>query len=115
MRSFSLVCVLTALSLGSYWCYIFSLDEDSSVITYKEFYETEDDIYPTASFCLGNPFSNELLSQYGVNKTTYLDFLRGSYFTKDMLNINNNCCNYRHSRLHKRISSILQKRNIRKV
>ena len=88
MNCFALLCGLLTVSLCSYWCYQYSLNDDLSVVRYKEFQVTNDDIYPTASFCLGNPFLKKKLTVYGVNDTAYLDFLRGTSFTKGMLNIN---------------------------
>jgi hypothetical protein len=64
------------------------LNEDLSVVQYKEFHQTSDDIFPTVSLCLGNPFLKVNLSEYGVNETSYREFLRGKVFTKEMLNIN---------------------------
>ena len=60
----------------------------SELVEYKEFYETKDDIFPTASLCLGHPFLKEKLAEYGANETTYLDFLSGTTYAKEMLNIN---------------------------
>ena len=90
MYPFGFVCAATTMSLCLYWCYKYSLNEDVSVVYYKQFYETNDDVFPTASLCLGNPFSDKRLSKYGINKTSYLEFLKGKRFTKEMLNINYN-------------------------
>ena len=65
MYPFGIVCVATTVSLCLYWCHQFSLNEDVSVVQYKKFYETNDDVFPTASFCLENPFSAKRLSKYG--------------------------------------------------
>lgn len=88
MHSFVILCVFVTVSLCLYWCYKYNLNEDLSVVHYKQFYETNDDVFPTMSLCLGNPFSEQHLAEYGVNKTSYLEFLKGKKFTKVMKNIN---------------------------
>ena len=88
MNCFALLCAVITISLGSYWCYRFILNEDLSLVEYKEFYETKDDIFPTASLYLGHPFLREKLAEYGANETIYLAFLSGKTYAKDMLNIN---------------------------
>ena len=87
-QSFVILCVFVTVSLCLYWCYKFNLNEDLSVVQYKKFYETNDDVFPTMSLCLGNPFSEQHLAEYGVNKTSYLEFLKGKMFTKVMQKIN---------------------------
>ena len=84
---FTFLCIFTTLSMIYYWGYKFSLDEDISVITYRKFYEREDDVYPTASICLENPFLKQRLAEYGVNQSLYLKYLRGEYFSENMLRI----------------------------
>ena len=84
---FILLCVSATISMLVYWSYKFKLDEDSSVITYRKFYERESDVYPTISICLESPFLNQRLAEYGVDQSLYLKFLRGDYFSEDMLKI----------------------------
>ena len=88
MTSFALLCTITTMALGSYWIFQYTLNEDLSVVYYKEYLETNDDVFPTVSLCLGNPFLKKKLDEYGFNETSYLAFLRGESFTKEMLNIN---------------------------
>ena len=85
---FVLLCAVAAIAICVYWIYKYRLDEDLSVITYREFYEREEDVHPTVSLCLRNPFFSEPLAEYGVNKSSYSDFLRGKYFSTQMLGIN---------------------------
>ena len=77
---FTLLCILTTGGLCVYWCYAYSLNEDLSVVKYKEFHETNDDVYPTMSFCLRNPFSKEALERLEINETLYTQFLTGTFF-----------------------------------
>ena len=88
MNFFALLCGLLTVSLGSYWCYQFSLNEDLTSLKYKEFHGTKEDNFPTVSFCLGNPFLKEKLAEYGVDEPTYSSFLGGKSFSNEMMNIN---------------------------
>ena len=87
---FSSLCTFTTIGMVSYWGYKFCLNEDSSVVTFREFYEMEEDIHPTISMCLKNPFLKEHLIEYGVNEASYLDFLKGKNFSKEMLDVDFN-------------------------
>ena len=87
---FTFVCVSTTFSMVVYWAYKFNLDENISVITYRKFYEREDDVYPTISMCLINPFLKQRLADYRVNQSSYLEYLKGEYFSEDMLKVNYN-------------------------
>ena len=90
MHLFTSLCTLATLFMAVYWCYKFSLNIDTSVVTYREFNEGKDKIRPTISMCLRNPFEQEHLAEYGVNQSTYLDFLKGKYFSKEMLTVDFN-------------------------
>ncbi len=57
-------------------------------ITNHYFTGTKDDVFPTASFCLGNQFLKAKLDEYGIDETSYLAFLSRTSFAKEMLNIN---------------------------
>ena len=71
----------------AYWCYKFSLNEDSTVVTYRKFYERHDDTFPTVSMCLENPFLEKRLAEYGVNESSYLAFLEGNEFSNAMMKV----------------------------
>ena len=90
MHIFSWLCVFTTLVIGAYWCYRYSLNEDLSVVTYTPFDERKGDIHPTVSMCLRNPFLKYRLSEYGVNETSYLGFLHGEHFSKELLKVDFN-------------------------
>ena len=82
-----LCCAAAAIFMLVYWGREFSLDEDLTVTTYRKFYEREDDVYPTVSICLVNPFLKRRLAENGVNQSLYFKFLKGEYFSEDMLKI----------------------------
>jgi hypothetical protein len=88
MYCFTLFCALLTVSFVVYWFYQFTLNEDLSVVKYKEFQRNNDKIFHTVSLCLGNPFLKEKLDEYGVDETTYLAFLEGNAFSNEMMNIN---------------------------
>jgi hypothetical protein len=90
MYFFSLICISTTLFMCIYWFYEFSLNEDLTVVSYREYHQTDDDVFPTISLCFKNPFVKERLSEYGVNESTYFAFLQGKYFSNEMLDIDYN-------------------------
>ena len=85
--SFTLLCILTTGGLCIYWCHEYSLNDDLNVVRYKEFHDTSDDVYPTMSFCLRDPFSKEALERLKINETSYRAFLMGKVFDPIFLNI----------------------------
>ena len=87
---YNLLCVFMTFSMTGYWAYKFILDENITVVTYRKFYERENDAYPTISMCLKDPFLDERLAQYGIHRSLYLEYLKGEYFSEEMLNISYN-------------------------
>ena len=87
MYIFAFLCALTTFFMVVYWCYKFSLNDDLSMVSYEEYYRNEDDIRPTVSMCLENPFVKDRLDGYGVNESSYLAFLEGKDFSNEILNV----------------------------
>ena len=87
---FHVICWTATVTVISYWIYIYGLNQDLSVVNYKKYYQSKDDVFPVLSLCLNNPFSEENvgLKSAAFNKTSYLKFLEGSYFVPEMLDIN---------------------------
>ena len=83
------LCWVATTSVVAYWIYIFSLNDDLCVVDYKKYYEEKTDHYPVLSLCFENPFSSDKLRMVspGINETTYLKFLRGEYFSQEMLDV----------------------------
>ena len=91
IRIFRILCLLTALSLCTYWIYKFHLNEETSVVNYKRFSpESGVDIVPTMSLCFDNPFLKNRLAEYGTDQDAYLSFLEGKSFDEKMLEIDYN-------------------------
>ena len=76
---FHVICWTVTLAVISYWLYIFSLNEDLSIVDYKKYYQSKSDVFPVLSLCLRNPFSkkNLRMTGAGINETSYLHFLEG--------------------------------------
>ena len=85
---FCILRVSATFCLCIYWCYEFSLDEDLSVVRYKKFHETTDDVYPTVSLCFRNPFMQKRLEEYGTNQSSYSAYLAGEIFSTELSSIN---------------------------
>ena len=87
---FQLICWTVVITLVVYWIYVFSQNEDLSVVEYRKYYETESDVWPMLTICLKNPMINERFNNhdYGINQTTYLQFLKGNDFNQEFLSIN---------------------------
>ena len=84
---FHVVCWISAISLVLYWIYLFTLNEDTSVVDYQKYYHRKEDKHPMISLCLRDPFNNTQLEMLSgkFNATSYLEFIEGNYFSKDLL------------------------------
>ena len=87
---FNLICLFAAISLTSYWVYVFTLNEDLCRVDYKKYYEREQDVFPVLSLCLDNPISSMKLKRLDkrVNVSTYLKFLKGNVYDQSLPLIN---------------------------
>ena len=86
---FHFFCLLVTIFLQAKCIYKYILDEDVSVVNYKRFHDEKDNIYPSFSFCVLNPFLEHELKKYGtgVNITSYSHFLMGKQWNEKMLQI----------------------------
>ena len=77
---YHITCVLTTIGLVSWVCYEYSLDEDATQIHINQFHKTADDIYPSITICIDNPFSERKLKEIHpiLTKRIYQGFLRGT-------------------------------------
>ena len=67
---------------------LYRKDYDISKVNYRKFHSTEQDIYPSFSLCFGDVLLENKLHEYDVNKSLYLDLLKGQYWDKRLLAIN---------------------------
>ena len=73
------ICLFSAIAL-TIWCiHQYSLNHDVTEIAFKEFHGNSDDIYPSLTLCLKDPFLGDRLRKYDQNLTIslYKAFLRG--------------------------------------
>ena len=84
------VCISATITLVGMWIFIYNLDYDSSVIETKEYFGTNDDVFPVVSLCFNQFFDDTLFGLYGENITSqlYKDFLFGDYYDERMKSIN---------------------------
>ena len=68
--------------------YMFSLNEDTSLVEYKRYYEEKPDVFPSLSLCFSNPFSLTKLEQAGLNGKSYFKFLNGEDMSPKLEAIN---------------------------
>ena len=82
--------VFSVLSAFIYCCIDSYLkDEDVSVISFKTFHQSDDNLYPTTTLCFYNPFLQNKLEQYGpgINVTSYSQYLQGKIHDDEMKHI----------------------------
>ena len=82
------ICWVMTATLIIYWLYHYSLNEDVITVNYKTFYEDKSDPFPDLSLCFSNSFFTKKLQEFGLNVTSYNNFLEGKYFDhtiKDIL------------------------------
>ena len=79
-------CLVATFSVIAYWMYMFSLNEDTSLVEYKHYYKEKGDVFPALSLCFNNPFSATKLGQAsaGLNRTSYYNFLNGEDMSSKM-------------------------------
>ena len=87
--SFKLFCVV--LTIWSVYEGInkYFKNEDATVVSFRSWYMTPNDIYPSVSICITSPFEEENLNALGnsVTSNEYGNFLRGLLKKDELLNI----------------------------
>ena len=75
---FSGLCVIATFAIIGYWCYLYSKDNDLSLVDYTHFSNIAQH-YPVLSLCFDNPFLEEKLTQIhpSINGSLYLKYLKG--------------------------------------
>ena len=91
MIALHFMCILLTSMIISYCTFKYIQNDDLSLTDYKQFYDTQDDVFPELSLCFKNPFLNGKLEElYSINESLYLRFLQGDYFDKSLQKINYN-------------------------
>ena len=87
--SFRLICIAGAISTSVWCCYLFALDEDVSLVSFKEFNKDDAGRYPSFTLCFAFPFLEQKLKLLGdgITGTLYQKFLKGEYWDNRMVSI----------------------------
>ena len=87
---FHLLCIIGTAAIGIDCLLKYIKNEDVSRSDYQNFHrDSEDNIYPSLSFCIINPFLENRFARYGdgINTSSYMSFLQGRYWDDRMLHI----------------------------
>ena len=88
--AYAVACVVGTIGLGID-CFIkYNANEDVSQNNFQNFHQDgEDNVYPSVTLCLANPFLDDKLKAYGdgINISSYSDFLRGDIWDERMLKV----------------------------
>ena len=65
------------------------MNEDVSQVTFKEFHETEESIYPSLTVCFSHIYYVDNFDRYGkgINFSTFSQFLSGEHWDDKMVDI----------------------------
>ena len=87
--SFKLLCLAATIGTVSWCIYLYLLDEDVTLVDFKNFHDSILDIYPTISICLTVPYNETKLQKYGnhIKGFSYSEFLGGRFWNDTMANI----------------------------
>ena len=85
---FYLICSSATLFFICYCLYQYSLNEDISQVTFKEFHQTEENIYPSLTLCFELEFNDDDLRKCGVTSSDdYTNYLTGNFWSDQMVNV----------------------------
>ena len=88
VRIFHYICFAVTISLVVWQIYVYVQNNDISRVGYEKFHADEVDIYPSISLCFGDILLQDKLDNHGINKSYYLDFLKGLVWDEKLLSIN---------------------------
>ena len=83
---FKFLCALVTFILVGYCCYNYFLDEDETLVSFKQFDKRPEDILPSFSVCITSPYEESKLKKYGPNVTgnAYSAFLSGDIWQENL-------------------------------
>ena len=86
---FEFICWIATISLCIFWIYKYSLNEDLCSVDFKNYFKSEEDVFPMLSLCLHSPISEEKLKTKTpkIDLSTYTKFLQGEDFNSRWLDI----------------------------
>ena len=84
---FQLICVISAFSLHGWCVWEFIKNEDVVEVSFRNYGDGDDSMYPDISYCLKSPFDEGKLRKFGIDSLTYADFLAGRYWDPRLLEV----------------------------
>ena len=88
VRIFHNICFAVTIVLVVWQILVYVENNDISRVAYEKFHSDEVDIYPSLSLCFGDILLQGKLDNHEVNKSYYLDFLKGLVWNEKLLEIN---------------------------
>ena len=88
---FKIICIVGTVCMVGYWFYKFAAeDRDIGVVDYESFEESEKIHFPVITFCFENVFlSKQMLeTNWKINVTKYMQYLKGDHYDDDYDRIN---------------------------
>ena len=87
LQIFHFICLAVTILLVVWQIFVYVQNNDVSRVGYKKFHSSASEIYPSVSLCFGDVLLQEKLNDYGVNKSYYLNFLKGLVWDEQLLYI----------------------------
>ena len=87
LQIFHFICLAVTILLVVWQIYVYVQNNDVSRVGYEKFHSSASEIYPSVSLCFGDVLLQEKLNDYGVNKSYYLNFLKGLVWDEQLLYI----------------------------
>ena len=90
---YNFTCILVTVFIIGWWLYQYSLENLACSIDIKSFLEQDHEVQPMFSICITDPELDEKLmnlTKNRFNKSSYIRFLRGDEFHKELKNIDYN-------------------------
>ena len=83
---YHIICVLTTIGLVCWVSYEYSLNEDETQIHINRFHKTADDIYPSPTICIDDPFIERKFKEIHpiLTRGIYKGFLGGTGWPEKM-------------------------------
>ena len=84
---YQVLLILATLGLTIYCIHKYSLDQNLSVVDFKKFHNSEEDLYPSLSLCFTDSISKEKLAESygGRKKSIYTSYLLGYVSDSDWI------------------------------
>lgn len=91
-NAFISLCPMATIAMIIVCSYEYYLNKDLCVVTFKKFNTNKDDIYPSVSLCIYNPYQLQHFKAYGddLDIDNYVKFLDGKHWDERMRHIDYN-------------------------